>query len=111
MSGLPHSRSPIMADSPQISFAETVPAQADVLVVLTDESLRFGRAAARAVEPAKDLIDRAGKADGFKGKNNKMLDLPGPAGLKAGRLIVLGVGKRKDLKALDWLKLGGLTMG
>jgi leucyl aminopeptidase len=100
-----------MADSPQISFAETVPAQADVLVVLTDESLRFGRAAARAVEPAKDLIDRAGKADGFKGKKNKMLDLPGPAGLKAGRLIVLGVGKRKDLKALDWLKLGGLTMG
>jgi leucyl aminopeptidase len=100
-----------MADSPQISFAETVPAQADVLVVLTDESLRFGRAAARAVEPAKEMIDRAGKADGFKGKKNKMLDLPGPAGLKAGRLIVLGVGKRKDLKALDWLKLGGLTMG
>jgi leucyl aminopeptidase len=100
-----------MADSPQISFVETVPAQADVLIVLTDESLRFGRAAARAVEPAKEMIERAGKADGFKGKKNKMLDLPGPAGLKAGRLIVLGVGKRKDMKSLDWLKLGGLTMG
>ena len=100
-----------MADSPQISFAEQPPAQADVLVVLTDESLRFGRATARAVAPAKDLIVRAGKADGFKGKKSKILDLVGPAGLKADRLIVLGIGKRKDLKAFDWLKLGGVTMG
>ena len=100
-----------MADSPQISFAEQPPAQADVMVVLTDESLRFGRVAARAVEPAKDLILRAGKADGFKGKKSKVLDMAGPGGLKADRLIVLGVGKRKDLKAFDWLKLGGVTMG
>jgi leucyl aminopeptidase len=100
-----------MADSPQISFVEQVPAQADVLVVLTDESRRFGRAAARAVDPAKELIARAGKADGFKGKKNKLLDLVGPAGIKADRLIVLGVGKRRDLKSVDWLKLGGVTMG
>jgi leucyl aminopeptidase len=100
-----------MADSPQFSFVEQAPGQADVLVVLTDESLRFGRAAAKAVDASKDLIARAGKADGFKGKKSKILDLAGPAGLKADRLIVLGIGKRKDLKAFDWLKLGGGLMG
>ena len=100
-----------MADSPQISFVEQAPARADVLVVLTDESLRFGRVAARVLEPAKELIVRAGKADGFKGKKSKLLDLAGPGGLKADRLIVLGIGKRKDLKSFDWLKFGGVVMG
>ena len=56
-----------MADSPQISFVDQPAPQADTLVVLTDESLRFGRLAARAVEPAKELIARAAKAEGFKG--------------------------------------------
>ena len=100
-----------MADSPQISFVETAPAQTGVLVILTDDSGKFGRLAGRAIEPVKDYVARAAKADGFKGKKNKALELLGPDGLKADRLIVVGVGKRKDLKAVDWLKLGGVVMG
>jgi leucyl aminopeptidase len=100
-----------MADSPQFSFVDQPAPQADTLIVLTDESLKFGRLAAGAVEPAKELIARGAKAEGFKGKKNKALALIGPAALKADRLIVLGVGKRRDLKQLDWLKLGGIAMG
>ena len=37
-----------MAESPKLSFAEQAPAQTGVLVVLTDDGIRFGRAAARA---------------------------------------------------------------
>ncbi|MCC6948662.1 MAG: leucyl aminopeptidase [Bradyrhizobiaceae bacterium] len=99
-----------MANSPKFSFVENAPAQTGVLVVLTDESLRFGPTASKAVGPAKDLIARAAKADGFKGKKNKVLELIGPHGLKADRLVVAGVGKRKDLKESDWAKLGGAVM-
>jgi len=99
-----------MANSPKFSFAENAPAQTGVLVVLTDETLRFGPAASKAIGPAKDLIARAAKADGFKGKKNKMLELIGPHGLKADRLVVVGIGKQKDLKESDWAKLGGAVM-
>ena len=100
-----------MADSPQISFAEAAPAQTGVLVILTDDSGKFGRVAAKVIEPVKDYVARAAKADGFKGKKYRALELIGPDGLKADRLIVLGTGKRKDMKAIDWLKLGGVVMG
>jgi leucyl aminopeptidase len=100
-----------MADLPTISFVDQPPAQTGVLVVLTDENLQFGRAAARSIEPVKELVARAARADGFKGKKNKVLELIGPGGLKADRLIIIGVGKRKELKEADWLKLGGTAMG
>jgi leucyl aminopeptidase len=100
-----------MAHTPKVSFVEHAPAQTDVLVVLTDESLRFGDAAEKAIGPARDLVARAAKADGYKGKKNKLLELISPHGLKTDRLIVAGVGKAKDLKESDWTKLGGAVMG
>jgi leucyl aminopeptidase len=99
-----------MAELPKISFVEQAPTQTGVLIVLTDDGVRFGRAAARAIAPAKELVARATKADGFKGKKLKTLEMIGPDGLKADRLVVLGVGKTRDLKATDWLKLGGVAM-
>jgi leucyl aminopeptidase len=99
-----------MAEMPEISFVDQAPADTGVLVVLTDEGLRFGRTATRAIAPVRELVDRASKADRFKGKKSRMLELIGPAGLKADRLIVVGTGKSKDLKAADWSKLGGAVM-
>ena len=99
-----------MAEMPKISFVDQPPAQAGVLVVLTDDGPRFGRAAARAIAPARELVDRAIKADGFKGKKNRALELIGPAGLKADRLLVMGTGRSRDLKAADWSKVGGAVM-
>jgi leucyl aminopeptidase len=100
-----------MSEIPRFSFAEHVPSAPGVLVVLTDEELRFGRQTALALSPAGDLLSRAAKAEGFKGKKNKAIELFAPAGLKAERLIVLGVGKVKELKVSDWPKLGGAAMG
>ena len=34
-----------------------------------------------------------------------------PTGLQASRLVVVGVGKARDLKAQDFVKLGGIVMG
>ncbi|MDO8534277.1 MAG: M17 family peptidase N-terminal domain-containing protein, partial [Xanthobacteraceae bacterium] len=100
-----------MSEIPRISFVEQAPSVSGVLVVLTDEELRFGRQTARALAPAGDLLARAAKAEGFKGKKNKAFELFAPAGLKAERLVVIGVGKVKELKPSDWPKLGGAAMG
>jgi leucyl aminopeptidase len=100
-----------MAEAPKISFVEQVPSQTGALVILAGDGVRFGRTTAKAIDPVKEAVERAAKADGFKGKKTKALELIGPAGLKADRLIMLGVGKGRELKATDWLKLGGVAMG
>src|SRR5262249_24776962 len=61
------------------------------------------------LKPTGDLVARAAAADNFKGKNGSALDIVAPQGLKASRLIVVGVGKASDLE--DFVKLGGAAMG
>jgi len=82
-----------------------------VLVVFCEEGVKFGSAARKLLEPSADLVTRAAEADRFKGKNAAILDLLVPSGLDVSRLIVIGVGKARDLKAQDFVKLGGIAMG
>jgi leucyl aminopeptidase len=82
-----------------------------VLVLFCEEGLKFGSVARRAIEPAEELIKRAASADRFKGKNGSALDLVAPSGLDVQRLVVVGVGKARDLKPQDFVKLGGAAMG
>ena len=82
-----------------------------VLVLFCEEGLKFGSVAGRAIEPAEELIKRAATADRFKGKNGSALDLVAPSGLDVQRLVVVGVGKARDLKPQDFVKLGGAAMG
>jgi leucyl aminopeptidase len=82
-----------------------------VLVLFCEEGLKFGSVARRAIEPAEELIKRAATADRFKGKNGSALDLVAPSGLDVQRLVVVGVGKARDLKPQDFVKLGGAAMG
>lgn len=99
-----------MARAPKISFVELKPSVAGTAVVLVDENLSLGRVAKSALAPAGQLLSRAAKSEGFKGKLGKTLDLIAPAELSADRLIVLGLGKLKELKPTEWIKLGGKTM-
>jgi leucyl aminopeptidase len=82
-----------------------------VLVLFCEEGLKFGSVARRAIEPAEELIKRAATADRFKGKNGSALDLVAPSGFDVQRLVVVGVGKARDLKPQDFVKLGGAAMG
>jgi leucyl aminopeptidase len=82
-----------------------------VLVVFCEEGVKFGSAVRKMLEPAEDLVARAAEADRFKGKNGATLDLLAPSGLEVPRLIVVGVGKARELKAQDFVKLGGIAMG
>jgi leucyl aminopeptidase len=82
-----------------------------VLVLFCEEELKFGSGARRVLAPTGDLVRRAASADGFKGKNGSALDLVAPAGLEVPRLLIVGIGKARDLKARDFIKLGGAAMG
>ena len=99
-----------MVAAPKISFVELKPSLTGTTVVLVDESFSLGRVGKRAMAPAQGLIARAAKSEGYKAKLGKILELIAPSGLSAERLMVLGLGKLKDLKPGEWIKLGGKTM-
>ena len=95
----------------KLEFAPLATPARGVLVLFCEEGLKFGTAAARALKPTGDLVTRAAAADRFKGKNGAALDLVAPRGLDVPRLVVVGVGKARELKARDFVKLGGTVMG
>src|SRR5512145_2137371 len=95
----------------KLEFAPLAAPAKGVLVLFCEEGLKFGSAARRAIEPTGDLVMRAAAADRFKGKNGSTLDIVAPGGLDVSRLLVVGVGKARDLKAQDFVKLGGTAMG
>jgi leucyl aminopeptidase len=100
-----------MTAAPKLGFGPFAPPQTGTLIVLSDDTLGLGPATRKALGKAADLVKRAAKAEGFTGKSGTSLDLLIPEGLKADRLVVLGVGKSSEFKAKDALKLGGAAMG
>src|SRR5712692_10296733 len=95
----------------KLEFAPFATPAKGVLVLFCEEGVKFGPAARRALAPTGDLVKRAAAADRFKGKNGSALDLIAPPGLDVSRLLIVGVGKARDLKAQDFVKLGGNAMG
>src|SRR5262249_10292981 len=100
-----------MSGALKLEFAPLTAPPKGVLILFCEEDLKFGAAARRIIESTGDLITRAAAADRFKGKNGAALDIVAPGGLDVPRLVVLGVGKARDLKGQDFVKLGGAAMG
>ena len=98
-----------MSDAVKVGFAPFSAAPRAVLVVFCDEALKFGAATGKALGAAADTVKRAAAANQFKGKSGSTLDIPAPEGIKAERLIVVGVGKASEIKEKDFLKFGGVT--
>src|SRR5262249_33544650 len=109
----PNHRSQRTSMSPtlKLQFGPIAAPAKGVLVVFCDEGLKFGAAARKILEAAGNLVTRAASVERFKGKNGATLDILAPAGLDASRLVVVGAGKARDLKAQDFVKLGGVPMG
>src|ERR1700704_614111 len=95
----------------ELEFAPLSTAAKGVFILFCEEGLKFGSAARRAMGHVEDLVNRAAAADRFKGKNGSALELIAPPDLDVSRLVILGVGKSRDLKAQDFVKLGGIAMG
>jgi leucyl aminopeptidase len=100
-----------MSDAVKVGFVPFSSAPRGVLVILSDETLQFGAATRKALGRAAKLVSRAAATNQFKGKSGSVLDILAPEGLKASRLIVIGVGKLGAIKHHDLLKLGGAVAG
>jgi leucyl aminopeptidase len=100
-----------MTNALKLGFGPFAAPAKGVLIVFCDDSLKFGLATRKVLGSAEDLIARAAKAERFTGKKNSALELVVPTGLKAARLVVLGIGKASELNPKEFLKLGGLAMG
>jgi leucyl aminopeptidase len=100
-----------MAESLRVKFASVAAPRAGVLIVFCDDGLRIGSATRAVLGSAAALFERVARTERFKGKLGSVLDIAAPAGLKADRLLVVGLGKPKDLKPFDSLKLGGTGLG
>jgi leucyl aminopeptidase len=82
-----------------------------VLVVFCAEGLKFGPATQKILSPISDHLRRAAAVDRFTGKIGSTLNIIAPTGLNAPRLIVVGIGKERDLKDRDLVRLGGVAAG
>lgn len=100
-----------MPDALKLGFVPFAAPAKGVFVVFCGEGLKLGPATAKALGATAGLVARAGKAERFTGKSGSSLELVMPAGLKAGRLILIGVGKAADLQPRDFVKFGGIAMG
>jgi leucyl aminopeptidase len=100
-----------MTGTLKLEFAPLATPIRGVLVVFCEEGLKLGPTARRVLAPTGDLVTRAAAAEQFKGKNGAVLDIVAPTGLEVPRLVIVGVGKPRDLKSNDFVKLGGIAMG
>jgi leucyl aminopeptidase len=100
-----------MSEAIKLGFSDFATPEKGILVLFCDEKLAFGPASKRVLRPTDDLVSRAAAADHFTGKSGSALDIIAPPGLSVSRLVILGIGKAKDLKALDIIKLGGKAVG
>jgi leucyl aminopeptidase len=100
-----------MTDAVKVGFVPFSAAPRGILVVFCDDTLQFGAATRKTLGAAVSLVKRAADTNQFKGKSAAALDILAPAGLKAKRLIVVGVGKVASIKENDFLKLGGTAAG
>jgi leucyl aminopeptidase len=100
-----------MANEVKLAFARIRIPEKGVLVVFCDDALKLGAATRNMLGRAAELISRAARAERFTGKSGTTLDIVLPAPLKLSRLTVIGAGKVGELKAKDFLKLGGAAAG
>jgi leucyl aminopeptidase len=100
-----------MTDAVKVGFVPFSAVPRGILVVFCDDALQLGPATRKALGAAVSLVRRAAETNQFKGKSGAALDILAPEGLKAKRLIVMGVGKPVEIKDNDFLKLGGSAAG
>ena len=100
-----------MTDAVKVGFVSHSAAIRGTLVIFCDDALKLGAATRKVLGAAERAFKRSATAAGFKGKNGATLDLLAPEGLKADRLIVIGLGKLSALKDDGFVKLGGVAAG
>lgn len=101
-----------MSDRLKFSFVAPALPSGGTLVVFAGEDLAPAPAVVDLLGPAAvEAIARAMTAEKFKGKPKSSLVVPGPAGLQADRLVIVGIGKASERRETDYVALGGAVAG
>ena len=89
-----------------IRFAPSAATDTGTLVLFSAKDLVLSGAAQSADETSGGSLRRAARVGRFEGEKGKLLDMLAPANIDADRLIIAGMGKPGQGKALDFQKLG-----
>jgi leucyl aminopeptidase len=99
----------MMAERAPLEIVKLAAARAGTVIALTDKTLKLGPAASKL--DAGKTVSRAIKAADFEGGVLKGIEILAPADGNLGRLVLVGLGDPAEMKAHDWLRLGGAIGG
>jgi len=91
----------------KISFSNPAAITSGVVVVGVNEGNKLSSSAASIDKASGGSLVRAIKASTFKGKKGQQLSIMTPAGTKFDRVLLLGLGKPKDMGLTGALNAGG----
>ena len=94
-----------------IAFADISLAKPGALALLVTEGAALRGVAADLDGKLGGALRRAVKAAGFSGKSGSVLELVGPQGTAASRILLAGLGKSGDVTAASLEKAGGELVG
>ena len=100
-----------MTDRPDIVFAALSATLEPMTVAYAAHELVLAPALTQLNGRTNSSVLKAAEAAEFKGRAKTTIELLAPAKLDVNRLLVIGAGKTEDLSELDWVTLGGFTMG
>jgi len=95
----------------QLSFAAPTAETSGVWVVGALAGGQLSGAAQRADKAAGGVLTRALKTSRFKGKPNEILEIIAPPGIKATRLLLVGLGKAEEFSASRAEVLAAIVTG
>ena len=84
---------------------------AAVAVALVTDGLGMPATLRQFDEDTGGLVEGSAKAADFAGKPKSTIELLSPRGLKADRLVLVGVGDHEKASEQDWVLLGGYILG
>ncbi len=94
-----------------ITFSSSAQPEAGPLVVGATGDGKLLPAARRVDRETGGALSRAIEASRFKGEKAQSLTLLAPAGIKASRVVVMGLGKAEEFNELAAQELGGTAYG
>src|ERR1700761_7333544 len=97
--------------SMQLSFAAPSLGATGALVVGVQADGIFSPAATDADKAAGGALKRAVSVSKFKGKPGQVLEVLAPSGLKASRVLLVGLGKGEEFKGPAAEKIGSSIVG
>ena len=91
----------------QVAFTEHLPEKADAVVLFAVRDTALDVVLAPLPDKARRQLTKAAKAEDFSGKKGQSVALPGPAGMEAKWLLLLGLGEAGKLNEKEVEYAGG----